>query len=150
MAFLCKSKTCFFVEFPKGLNVPEPLRCYPGFKAALEDICDRFGSFYAPFAAYNCVTRMITLYARETPRPENKFIDEDTAIFDLEKARSAVSSDNLPFYSIRNSHFCPFPLLFHFHFPSRRELKIPWGQDAFGTGSCVPRNIGEDTHDGHH
>ncbi|KAI1358599.1 hypothetical protein F5Y08DRAFT_350624 [Xylaria arbuscula] len=89
MAFLCKSKTCFYVEYPKGLDVPEPQKCYPGFKAALEDIVDRFGSFYAPFAGYNCVTRMITLYARDTPRPENKKIDEDTAIFDLEKARSA-------------------------------------------------------------
>ncbi|KAK5629591.1 hypothetical protein RRF57_005306 [Xylaria bambusicola] len=89
MAFLCKSKTCFFVEFPRDRNVPEPLRCYPGFKAALEDICDRFGDFYAPFAAYNAVTRMITLYAPETPRPKNKFIDDDTALFDLERARSA-------------------------------------------------------------
>ncbi|KAI0526473.1 hypothetical protein F5B22DRAFT_159517 [Xylaria bambusicola] len=89
MAFLCRNKTCFFVEFPRDRNAPEPLRCYPGFKAALEDICDRFGDFYAPFAAYNAVTRMITLYAPETPRPKNKFIDNDTALFDLERARSA-------------------------------------------------------------
>ncbi|KAI0426411.1 hypothetical protein F5Y09DRAFT_65502 [Xylaria sp. FL1042] len=89
MDFLKKSKTCFYVEFPEGRNVPEPLRCYPGFRAALEDICDRFGDWYAPFAAYNAVTRMITLYASGTPRPENKFIDDDTAIFDLWLARSA-------------------------------------------------------------
>ncbi|KAI1274815.1 hypothetical protein F5Y07DRAFT_207132 [Xylaria sp. FL0933] len=89
MDFLKKSKTCFYVEFPQGRNVPEPQRCYPGFRAALEDICDRFGDWYAPFAAYNAVTRMITLYASGTPRPENKFIDDDTAIFDLWLARSA-------------------------------------------------------------
>ncbi|KAI1425970.1 hypothetical protein F5Y12DRAFT_794927 [Xylaria sp. FL1777] len=89
MECLRKSKTCFFVEFPRDRYVPEPLQCYPGFRAALEDICDRFGDFYAPFAAYNAHTRMITLYASGTPRPENKFIDDDTAIFDLGLARSA-------------------------------------------------------------
>ncbi|KAI3343845.1 hypothetical protein F4824DRAFT_441452 [Ustulina deusta] len=89
MEFLRKSKTCIFVEFPRHLNVPEPLQCYPGFRAALEDICDRFEDFYAPFAAYNAHTRMITLYASGTPRPQHKFIDDDTAIFDLGIARSA-------------------------------------------------------------
>ncbi|KAI0540785.1 hypothetical protein GGR58DRAFT_520908 [Xylaria digitata] len=89
MEFHYKSKTCIFVEFPRNRQLPEPLRCYPGFKAALEDICDRFGHFYAPFAAYNAHTRTITLYAMGTRRPENKFIDEDTALFDLWRARSA-------------------------------------------------------------
>ncbi|KAF2970592.1 hypothetical protein GQX73_g2968 [Xylaria multiplex] len=84
-----KSKTCIFVEFPRNRQLPEPLRCYPGFKAALEDICDRFGYFYAPFAAYNAHTRTITLYVMGASRPENKFIDEDTALFDLWRARSA-------------------------------------------------------------
>ncbi|TGJ85293.1 hypothetical protein E0Z10_g3439 [Xylaria hypoxylon] len=89
MEFLRKSKTCIFVECPLHRNLPEPQRCYPGFRAALIDICDRFGDFYAPFAGYNAHTRVISLYAMGTPRPEHKFIDEDTAIFDLGKARSA-------------------------------------------------------------
>ncbi|KAI1306319.1 hypothetical protein F5Y03DRAFT_138944 [Xylaria venustula] len=89
MEVLRRNKICFYVEFPRGRGVPEPLECYPGFRAALEDICDRFGDFYAPFAAYNAHTRMITLYASGTPWPENRFIDKDTAIFDLFLARSA-------------------------------------------------------------
>ncbi|KAI8952335.1 hypothetical protein F4801DRAFT_577498 [Xylaria longipes] len=89
MEFLRKSKTCIFVESPRHERLPEPLRCYPGFRAALEDICDRFGNFYAPFAAYNAHTRMITLFTTDTVRPQNRFIDQDTALFDLETARSA-------------------------------------------------------------
>ncbi|KAI0460474.1 hypothetical protein F5B21DRAFT_498417 [Xylaria acuta] len=89
MEFLRRSKTCIFVESPRKEGLPEPLRCYPGFRAALEDICDRFGNFYAPFAAYNAHTRMITLYTADTVRPRDRFIDEDTALFDLETARSA-------------------------------------------------------------
>ncbi|KAI0976204.1 hypothetical protein F4678DRAFT_217442 [Xylaria arbuscula] len=89
MEVLRRNKICFYVEFPRGRNVPEPLECYPGFRAALEDICDRFGDFYAPFAAYNAHTRMITLYASGSQRPENRFINADTAIFDLLLARSA-------------------------------------------------------------
>ncbi|KAI0447986.1 hypothetical protein F4803DRAFT_888 [Xylaria telfairii] len=89
MEFLRRSNTCIFVESPRHEKLPEPLRCYPGFRAALEDICDRFGNFYAPFAAYNARTRMITLYTTDTVRPKDRFIDEDTALFDLETARSA-------------------------------------------------------------
>ncbi|KAI0476695.1 hypothetical protein F4859DRAFT_58641 [Xylaria cf. heliscus] len=89
MDFLHRNKTCIFVESPRDEGLPEPHRCYPGFRAALEDICDRFGDFYAPFAAYNAHTRMITLYTTSTVRPRNRFIDEDTALFDLETARSA-------------------------------------------------------------
>ncbi|KAI1743675.1 hypothetical protein F4680DRAFT_444950 [Xylaria scruposa] len=89
MEFLRKSKTCIFVDVPRHEGLPEPLQCYPGFRAALEDICDRFGNFYAPFAAYNAHTRTITLYTTDTVRPEDRFIDEDTALFDLETARSA-------------------------------------------------------------
>ncbi|TRX94804.1 hypothetical protein FHL15_004265 [Xylaria flabelliformis] len=89
MEFLRKNKTCIYVEFPRHEGLPGPLQCYPGFRAALEDICDRFGNFYAPFAAYNAHTRMITLYTTNTVRPEDRFIDEDTALFDLETARSA-------------------------------------------------------------
>lgn len=55
MEFLRRSNTCIFVESPRHEKLPEPLRCYPGFRAALEDICDRFGNFYAPFAAYTPV-----------------------------------------------------------------------------------------------
>lgn len=91
MNFLRQNRTCIFVHFPRGHKLPEPLPCYPGFRAALEDICDRFGNFYAPFAAYNAHTRTITLYTTDTARPENRFIDDDTAIFNLELARSAVS-----------------------------------------------------------
>ncbi|KAI0879233.1 hypothetical protein GGS24DRAFT_496051 [Hypoxylon argillaceum] len=89
MDFLRQNRTCIFVVFPRGHALPEPLTCYPGFRAALEDICDRFGSFYAPFAAYNAHTRTINLYTTDTARPENRFIDDDTAIFNLELARSA-------------------------------------------------------------
>ncbi|KAI1751432.1 hypothetical protein F4782DRAFT_183706 [Xylaria castorea] len=89
MEFLRKSKTCIFVESPRHEGLPEPLRCYPGFRAALEDICDRFGNFYAPFAAYNAHTRTISLYTTDTVRPKDRFVDEDTAFFDLETARSA-------------------------------------------------------------
>ncbi|GAW21775.1 hypothetical protein ANO14919_113000 [Xylariales sp. No.14919] len=103
MEFLCKSKTCVFVEFPRGRNLPEPLRCYPGFKAALEDICDRFNDFYASFAAYNAHTRMITLYATGTVRPEHRIIDEYTAIFDLQTARSAWVRSSSPYASSTNA-----------------------------------------------
>ncbi|KAI0408681.1 hypothetical protein F4802DRAFT_360430 [Xylaria palmicola] len=89
MAFLHKSKTCIFVGHSRADNLPGPLRCYPGFRAALVDICDRFGHFYAPFAAYNAHTREITLFPSGTPRPTYKFLDADTAYFDLELARSA-------------------------------------------------------------
>ncbi|KAI1823078.1 hypothetical protein F4861DRAFT_512289 [Xylaria intraflava] len=88
MEFLRQNKTCIYVEFPRLRGVPEPLQCYPGFKAALEDICDQFGHFYAPFAAYNAHTRMITLYASDMKRPTDKFVDKDTALFDLHRARS--------------------------------------------------------------
>ncbi|KAI1131515.1 hypothetical protein F5Y10DRAFT_233394 [Nemania abortiva] len=91
MDFLQRNRTCIFVHFPRGLGLPQPLSCYPGFRAALEDICDRFGDFYAPFAAYNAHTRVITLYTTDTAPPKHKFVDDDTAIFNLELARSAVS-----------------------------------------------------------
>ncbi|KAI1116967.1 hypothetical protein F5Y14DRAFT_12774 [Nemania sp. NC0429] len=89
MEYLRASKTCIFVEYPRLEKLPEPLKCYPGFRAALEDICDRFGDFYAPFAAYNAHTRTISLYASGTTRPEHRFVDTDTAIFNLQLARSA-------------------------------------------------------------
>ncbi|KAI8628664.1 hypothetical protein F5Y19DRAFT_109915 [Xylariaceae sp. FL1651] len=89
-----KNKTSIFVKMPEDNDQPEPLRCYPGFKAALEDIHDRFGIYYASFAAYNAVERCILLFKTGTKRPIHKFIDVDTAIFDLELARSAwVRSD---------------------------------------------------------
>ncbi|KAI0115947.1 hypothetical protein GGR51DRAFT_502667 [Nemania sp. FL0031] len=89
MDILQQNRTCIFVNFPRDQQHPEPLRCYPGFRAALVDICDRFGIFYAPFAAYNARTRVITLYTTDTARPAYRFIDDDTAIFNLELARSA-------------------------------------------------------------
>ncbi|KAI2637331.1 hypothetical protein GGS21DRAFT_489106 [Xylaria nigripes] len=95
MSFLYQSNTCIFVDFPQQPGVPQPLRCYPGLKAALEDICDRFGQYYAPFAAYGASTRVVTLYAPDTPRPKDKFIDEDTALFDLHLARSAWVRPNV-------------------------------------------------------
>ncbi|KAI1168033.1 hypothetical protein F5B18DRAFT_344725 [Nemania serpens] len=95
MEYLRASKTCIFVEYPRLEKLPKPLKCYPGFRAALEDICDRFGDFYAPFAAYNGHTRTITLYASGTTRPEHRFVDTDTAIFNLALARSAWVRSNI-------------------------------------------------------
>ncbi|KAJ8123305.1 hypothetical protein ONZ43_g714 [Nemania bipapillata] len=92
MDFLHQNRTCVFVRTPASCRLPKPLPCYPGFRAALEDICDRFGSFYAPFAAYNSRTRTISLFLpTDTLCPETRFLEGDTAIFNLEKARNSVS-----------------------------------------------------------
>ncbi|KAI1432291.1 hypothetical protein GGR50DRAFT_616006 [Xylaria sp. CBS 124048] len=80
-----------FVDVQQHLAPPGPLSRYAGLKRALEDICDNFGHLYAPFAAYNAHTQTITLFPRGTPRPANPFLDEDTKLFELQRARSAVS-----------------------------------------------------------
>ncbi|KAI3337134.1 hypothetical protein HD806DRAFT_542851 [Xylariaceae sp. AK1471] len=97
MQALHKNKNSILVELPEDNDQPEPLRCYPGLKAALEDICDRFGMYYAQFAAYNGRERKITLYKTGTERPVNRILDLETAtaIFDLHQARSAWVRPNV-------------------------------------------------------
>ncbi|KAI1268278.1 hypothetical protein F5Y18DRAFT_222633 [Xylariaceae sp. FL1019] len=85
---LKRTKTCIFVVVAKDSEFPKPRPVYSGFKAALEDVHDRFGIFYAEHAAFNCATREITLYPRDQERPKEKRIDDDTYLFDIAVARS--------------------------------------------------------------
>jgi hypothetical protein len=91
MQALHENKDSILVECPQDNDQPEPLRCYPGLRAALEDICDRFGMYYAQFATYNGRERKISLYKKGAERPADHIIDIETAtaIFDLHQARSA-------------------------------------------------------------
>ncbi|KAI0166065.1 hypothetical protein GGR57DRAFT_509753 [Xylariaceae sp. FL1272] len=84
---LKRTETCVFVVVPKDSEFPKPRPAYSGFKAALEDVCDRFGIFYAGHAAFNCATREITLYPCDQEQPKERRIDEDTYFFDLATAR---------------------------------------------------------------
>ncbi|GAW25738.1 hypothetical protein SAMD00023353_1200690 [Rosellinia necatrix] len=113
MDCLRQKKTCIFVKAPQDHGLPEPLRCYPSFRAALEDICDRFRSFFAPFAAYNSRTQTVILYETGAARPEHKFLNKDTAVFNIELAHSAVSDPRGDFSSGPNRsqesiRICPF------------------------------------------
>ncbi|KAI1180412.1 hypothetical protein F4777DRAFT_574173 [Nemania sp. FL0916] len=92
MDFLRMNKTCVFVDCPRSLdrkNVPQPQRCYPGFSMAIEDICQRFSGFYAPFAAYNHSSRTLRLWAAGTQWPEGVLLEENTKCFNLYKTNSA-------------------------------------------------------------